>query len=191
MSTLKTIKKGLVSSTDIYPDSYRGQYPSGGGQWFFGQNGFDLYFSYNGHESSLKAYKKCPPLSAVINKKAQAFMNGKVWVMNSSGKAKAKEATNEAGVKIRNLLNRPNPLQNRKMFEAQAYSYCQLCGYSLILLIKPVGFGAIDSKYMWNIPPSMVDIEETEKLFAQNGEGSGVKKIVLRYKNVTTRTECR
>lgn len=152
--------------------------------WFWETSGGqNFYFKYLGHDSSLKAYTDCPPVNAIINGKAQCYINGKTFVLNTQGK----EAGGEAAKKIRALLKKPNPFQSGRQFEAQGYIYVQMFGYSLVLMIKPVGFkDNIDASSMWNIPPSMVDIEETEKLFYQTNISGSIKEIVLNYKGKRT-----
>lgn len=153
-------------------------------QWFFETNGNSFfYFKYAGHQSSLNAYELCPPVNAIVNRKAQAYVNGKTWVLNSRGK----EATGAVADKLRTLLEKPNPLQGWEEFEAQGYIYQQLFGYNILLPIKPVGFKEnIDATALWNIPPSMVDIEETNKLFYQSDTKGIIKQIVLNYKGTRT-----
>lgn len=180
--------EGAVKSVSTYepiplsPDSYRGA--AGGQPWFaeyVGGNFF--YFTYSGHDSSLKAYVKCPPVNAIINRKAQAYINGKTWVLNTQGK----ESMTAEAKKLRALFKRPNPLQSWKQFEAQGYIYQQLFGYTIILPIKPAGFKEnIDATALWNIPPFMVDIEETNKLFYQSDTKGIIKQIVLNYKGTRT-----
>lgn len=156
---------------------------NGNGMWFFNQDGTARYFSYSGHDSAVKAYRKCPPVTAIINNKAQCFINGQTWIMNTMGK----QATSNDAKKLKKLLNNPNPLQTRRSFEAQGYIYQQLFGYQMILPIKPVGFeDNIDATYLWNIPPFMVDIQETKKLFYQSDTNGIIEKIVLNYKGTKT-----
>jgi len=154
------------------------------GSWLFETlSGQNSYFKYEGMHSCIEAFTKCPPVNAIINRKAQAYINGKTWVLNKQGK----EAQSEAAKKIRNLLLKPNPLQSWKQFEAQGYIYEQLFGYSLVLSVKPFGFkDNIDASALWNIPPSMVDIEETKKLFYQADQTGMIKQIVLFYKGERT-----
>lgn len=166
----------------LSPDSYRGA--ADGKQWFLEYGGGSyFYFSYAGHASSLTAYEKCPPVNAIINRKAQAYINGKTWVLNSKGK----EAQGVEAKKLRNLLQKPNPIQGWEEFEAQGYIYEQLFGSNLLFIVKPAGFKEnIDATSMWNIPPSMVDIEETNKLFYQTDLKGIIKQIVLNYKGTRT-----
>lgn len=161
---------------------YRGGDISGGYMATIDGNGYN-YFKYAGLSSSLKAYRKCPPITAIINRKAQAYINGKTVIMNKKGK----EATGAIVDNLRKLLKKPNPIQSGKQFDAQGYIYQQLFGYSLVLSIKPFGFkNNIDSSSLWNIPPNMLDIEETNKLFYQTDQKGIIKQIVLTYKGERT-----
>lgn len=174
-------------SYDLTPSNYR---PSIGGldNILFEGNGKSIFhFQYSGYGSAQKAYEKCPPVNAIINKKAQAYINGKTWVLNTQGKAKGKESTSIEAKKLQALFKKPNPLQSWKQFEAQGYIYQQLFGYTIVLPIKPAGFKEnIDASALWNIPPSMVDIEETNKLFYQTDTAGIIKQIVLNYKGTRT-----
>lgn len=167
------------ASFALNPATYAGK----NGMWFFGANGEERFFSYSGHESAVKAYGKCPPVAAIINRKAQAYINGKTWVLNSRGK----EATSYDAGNLRKLLKRPNPLQNWKQFEAQSYVYQQMFGFTVILPIKPVGYERnIDATALWNIPPFMLDFKETSRLFYQTDLSGIIEKITVTYKNITS-----
>jgi hypothetical protein len=177
------LKSLSPDSYDLIPQSYR---PSVGGldNFLFETNGTaTFHFKYSGHNSAVRAYEYCPPVNAIINRKAQAYINGKTWVLNTQGKAKGKESTSAEAQKLKALFKKPNPLQSWKQFEAQGYIYQQLFGYTIVLPIKPAGFKEnIDATALWNIPPSMVDIEETNKLFYQSDTKGIIKQIVLNYK---------
>src|ERR1044072_6307353 len=175
-------------SYDLVPADYRPSATVAGDNWFFEANGKSVFhFKYAGHNSSVKAYECCPPINAIANKKAQSYINGKTWVLNTQGKAKGKVSTSAEAKKIQALFARPNPIQSGKQFEAQGYIYQLLFGYNIVLPIKPVGFkDNIDATALWNIPPSMVDIEETNKLFYQSDTSGIIKQIVLNYKGVRT-----
>lgn len=140
-------------------------------------------FKYLGPGSCIDAYIKCPPISAVIDRKAQAYINGNTWILNSQGK----ESQTPDAKKLRKLFTNPNPLQSWRQFEAQGYIYQQLFGFTIVLPIKPFGFkDNIDATSLWNIPPSMIDIEETNKLFYQTDTQGVIKQIVLNYKGTRT-----
>lgn len=187
---VKSLSPGYeLAPIPLSPDSYR-RAPDGK-QWFAElAGGSYFYFTYAGHKSAFTAYECCPPVNAIINKKAQAFINGKTWVLNTQGKAKGKESTTIEAKKLQALFKKPNPLQSWKQFEAQGYIYQQLFGYTIVLPIKPVGFKEnIDATALWNIPPFMVDIEETNKLFYQTNQKGVIKKIVLNYGGIRTELE--
>lgn len=150
---------------------------TGGKNWYFGANGIDYYFSFSSNQSVVDAYTKCSPLNAIINKKAQAYINGKSYILDKDGnEAKGKEV--EA---VKKLMKQPNPLQSENQFEAQAYIYCQLFGYCPILKIKPIGFTQDkDISQLWCIPPSMTNIEENPGLFYANYD-KPFKTIILSY----------
>ena len=75
--------KSMVTDV-INSAGYRGSGTNSGGMWFFGNNGIDLHFNYSWHQSAIDAYQKCAPVSAIINKKAQAFINGKLEILNTN-----------------------------------------------------------------------------------------------------------
>jgi hypothetical protein len=180
MSTLKAVNKGF---SNIAPPALIGaDYAFRANEFWMinGPGGFDYKFSYTGHHSSLKAYEKCPPLTAIVNKKAKAFLNGKTFIVNKKGKARDKESTSEVATKLKALRAKPNPFQSERDFDAQQYIYQQLFGYCLMLVIKPVGFPNYEAERLWNIPPSMVDIEETRKSWITAKDKKDIiKKIVL------------
>lgn len=184
----RALKSLSPYSWDVSPISYRPSIGTGDTPHFFETNGSTyFYFTWSGHNSSQRAYERCPPLNAIINRKAQAYINGKTFVLNTQGKAKGKEATSADAKKLQTLFKRPNPLQSWKQFEAQGYIYQQAFGFNILLPIKPVGFKEnIDASSLWNIPPSMIDIEETNKLFYQSNVSGIIKKIVLNYKGIRT-----
>jgi hypothetical protein len=186
-TTVKSAFDSLVTPpTGVVTDSYSSQTYRGGGNglWMFGNDGVDRYFDFNQQNDAIKAYEKCPPLAAVINRKAQAYINGITRITNSQGK----DATSSQAKSLRKLFTRPNPLQSFSQFEAQAQIYKLLFGYNIVMPLKPIGFTEnIDATQMWNIPPFMIDIEETKKLFYQaEGNKSIIQKIVLTYKQQRT-----
>lgn len=142
-------------------------------------------FCYKGHTSATKAYIKCPPLSTIINRKAQAHINGKIWIMGADGK----ESQNTSAKKLRKLLAKPNPLQSWKQFDAQMKIYMQIFGFSIVLPIIPAGwekFGPVEATSLWNIPPYMVEAYESNKLFYQTDLAGMLRSIKLSYKGEVT-----
>ncbi len=160
----------------IDPMNYRGPlFEMTGGQYW--------YFKWETYSSAEEAYMKCPPVAYIVNRKAQAFINGRTWVLNSQGK---EQKTGEDAKKITKLMRHPNKLQSQKEFEAQGYIYQQLFGFNIILPIKPVGFtDNIDATSLWNIPASWIDIKATEERFTKSG-GVGLSEIAFNYRGVKT-----
>ena len=166
----------MSQTVDISPSNYRRDQS---GMFFWGFDNKEYFFSYAGQGDAIKAYQTCAPLTSIINRKTQAYINGKTWVLNTQGK----ESNNEVAKRIRKLLHQPNPLQSGMQFEAQMYAYKQIFGYSLIFAPKPVGYTEnVDSTALWNIPPFMLDIEETNKLFYQTDAKSIIKSIIINWK---------
>lgn len=143
-----------------------------------GQGSLKL-FQYSDCNSAVKAYEECPPLSAIVNKKAQAYVNGQVFIMDK----KEKESNTDYAKKIRTLLEKPNLLQTWKEFEAQQYVYQQLFSYSVVLFIVPAGFAAeiANAVAMWNIPPNMLKFKETGKLFNQTDIKKVIQSVTFTY----------
>jgi hypothetical protein len=175
----------IAEAAVLVPSQFRNN--PGGPNWFFGPNGIDYQFIFEGAQSASKAYNMCPPLAAVINRKAQAYINGKTVILNTQGKL----ATGDKANKINKLLRKPNFLQSWRSFEAQQYLYIQLYGFCLTLPIYPAGFSSFgdptDASSLWNIPPYMISVEETNKLwYKQQNISQIVKTIALKYKDVHT-----
>lgn len=166
----------------INPATYRGGLGyADSNMWMFGNSGEpDRLFTYVDKYSSLKAYTSCPPVSAIINKKAQAFVNGKTLITNIGGKANGKESTSIAATKIRTLLTNPNPLQSGKQFEAQAYSLINLYGYCVVLAIKPFGFANEDAKYLFILPNWLLDVYESRELYYEDNVNP-IAKVLFTY----------
>lgn len=143
-------------------------------------------FSYTNSNSSLIAYEKCPPLAAIINKKAQAYINGKTWVMDSQGK----ESTSQWANNLRKLLAKPNPLQSWKQFEAQMYITQQVFGYCVVLPILPLGRKDISSaSSLWAIPGNMLTVKYTNKLWYQTDLPGIVESVTVCYAGTDTKLD--
>jgi len=173
----------IAQAAVLVPSQFRDS--AGTPNWFFGPNGIDYKFIFDGPMSASKAYKDCPPLAAIINRKAQAYINGKTMMVNTKGK----EVDGGDAKKIMQLLRRPNPLQSWKQFEAQQYIYIQLFGFCITLPIYPAGFEILkdpkQASSLWNIPPYMISAEETSRMFFRAKSQSDIlTKIVLKYKDL-------
>lgn len=153
--TALTMKSTIDSA--LIPSTYRN------GNFFFGVNGNDHAFIWGNYNSSLTAYRQCPIVPAIINRKAQCAVNGKTYVMDADGK---KESTTAQAKQIRDLLLRPNPYQSGKNFTAIGNIYKAIYGYCPVLVIKPVGFENDYSKWrLFNLPPWMIQVEDSTQDF--------------------------
>lgn len=129
------------------------------------------------------AFYKCPPLAAIISKKASAFANGKFEVLN-------RETQNYTRGKYKEwdyLLNKPNPMQNRIQFLKQLYAYNQIYGYCYAIPIYPVGFKDRPSS-IWLLPNWCLHVELKDKTripFTYTGQDS-VRKIVFTWGGTDT-----
>lgn len=174
-------KKSDAQSTPIpiNPSTYRGN--SMGNGWSFSTaGGVYSYFQYNSLHSCTDAYIRCPGLNAVINKKAQAFINGKTWILDSATNSESKGIY---GTQLRKLLANPNPFQTWSEFEAQAYIYIQTYGFCPVLAIKPEGYTKnIDASMLWNIPPTMIDPHYTGKLLKQKNIEDIIDYVAITFK---------
>lgn len=120
-----------------------------------GQSGY--FFNMNSELNHLRAYKECAPLKAIISKRATAFNNGVLTVVDSTGKpSKAKAATDLLG-----KLENPNPLQTRRQFIAQFNSYIDLFGYCPIFISTPLGRPDVITN-IWCIPLWLFDLQYTQ-----------------------------
>lgn len=174
----KSLSSGLGGASPLTVGSVGPMHIDVGGDYSF------KHFLGNSTEEIRKSYFNCPPLAAIINRKAQEYTNGKTWVLTAAGKSKGEVSQSPAANKLRNLLSNPNPLQTWKQFEAQNYIYTQLFGYCPVLIMRPVGFENIDAKMMWNLPPHMCEIEEDTGPFYARGY-KGIKRFTFSYGGAT------
>ncbi len=169
-----------INPGPIYIDPTSHTTPGHEDGWFFEYAGAaSTYFRYTDYQSCVNAYIQCPPVAAIVNRKAQAFINGKTFILDKNGK----EATSADAVRIRDMMRNPNPLQTQNQFEAQLYMFVDLFGFSIILPVKP--FGVEDVRSLWNIPPSWIDWDATNERFNING-GVYLKEIVVKFNGVNT-----
>jgi hypothetical protein len=153
--------------------------------WQFLPGGNDVHFSWNGSGSAVQAYQECSPLTAIINKKAQAYSGGKVYVLDQDGK----EPKTGPALKLRRLMARPNPLQTWKQLDAMVYLFKQLFGYCVVLKIKPVGFsGDLDTTRIWVLPPHLTTIQEkvSVNIMAAQGWADFIERIDFTWGGYST-----
>ncbi len=111
----------------------------------------------------IEAYRVCPPLKAIVGKRAKAFNNGvrDVYNKNTENLGRGREAN-----MLREKLARPNVLQTGVQFFSQQNHYIDLFGYCPLLRVPVPGF-VDEIKALWNIPPWLFDITYTRKWLDQ------------------------
>lgn len=127
--------------------------------------------------SSLTAFQLCPPVSAILMQKAQAFINGQTFVMGKDGK----ESNSEVANRIRKVMTQPNPYQSWDHFEMQVYVNTMVFGFTIILPMKPVGFDGSYATQLWAIPGSMIEIELNEETALFKPGAKPFKSITVIY----------
>lgn len=97
----------------------------------------------------------CPPLTTIIGRKAQAFINGKLEVLNFNTDNYVRGRYKDWEQFLRN----PNPLQTDRQFRSQVYWYMQAFGFCPVLVKRPAGYGS-DARpsSMWVLPPQFLKI---------------------------------
>lgn len=174
-STSKSVT--AQTSIPINPATYRT--PMGDGWAFSTAGGVYSYFKYTDRYSCTDAYNRCPGLNAVINKKAQAFINGETWVLDAST---GSVSTGIYAKQFRALMDRPNPFQTWEHFEAQMYIFIGMYGFCPILAMKPEGYKKnIDASMLWNIPPTMIDFHPTGKFLKQTKLENIIDYVTITY----------
>lgn len=125
----------------------------------------------------LDAYKKCPPLSAIINSQADTLTSGKTWITKRSGKNKDEELFTSDAEKIRKLLESPNPDQTGNMFLKELDIYISVFGWCVVYIKRSVGFKEnIDAASLHILPSHLVRFEYNDG-FGALVSGSKIKKV--------------
>lgn len=137
--------------------------------------------SMNTPADYMQAWNQCPPLVAIICNIAQADINGKVRFFKPGTDEEVGSHGNNlssAPLKaLRALFSKPNSLQTWRQFRAQQKIYVRLFGICPVLMVRPEGMDT--PKMMWNIPPHLVKVETTGKLFYQTDAGNIIKSITV------------
>ncbi len=152
---------------------------SHGAPSFFSYNGKEIYFNLDNELNYRAAYIACAPLKAIINKRAQFFVNGEVEIVsNSTGNKKRGPVANL----LRDKLRKPNVLQSWKQFFAQFHIYIDIFGYCPVFKVEPVGMeGQGIPSALWCLPPWLFDIKYTGKWREQNELKGIYKEFSLKW----------
>lgn len=99
------------------------------------------------------AYKFCSPLSAVIDRLAEADSNGKIEYIDENGATLKNYKRREDLKRVMRLMKKPNPKQTWKEFNAEQVVFCKIFGYCVVLPICPAGFDKTYTKAFYNVNP--------------------------------------
>lgn len=147
------------------------------GNSFFEFNGKTIYFNLNSEDDYKKAYLLCPSLKAVINRRAQYFVNGKYTILNDNND---RPLRGEQAKTLQRLLDKPNILQTGKQFKAQQNIYTDMFGYCPVLKVSPVGLPG-ETYALWNLPPWLFDIEfEKVNFWTLSEKGKNTPKDIYK-----------
>lgn len=175
-----SVKSFFGGSKDVLSGNFGADIPiilplMQGGFWDFGDSGMREY---------IRAYKDCPPLSAIINYIATSYSNGDTWILEREYDNKEKEFFDKESNKLRKLLLHPNPRQTFAELETETIICLKLFGFTAWYLDLPAGFSdRLDANAIYNIPPNLLRIEEDNETFLYSGNKSGIKSVTLCMKN--------
>ena len=101
------------------------------------------------------AYEFCYPLSSVIDRIAEADINGNIEILRSQGKGKEDFATSPYAQRMNKLFENPNPSQSWDEFRGQQVVYKKIFGFCPVFIMSPVGFefDPSEAAMLLNLPP--------------------------------------
>lgn len=167
----------FLSVTPLTASSKALQSAIGNGRSFFEFNGKTIFFNLECEDDYRKAYLQCAPLKAVVNRRAQMFVNGQISIVNNNND---NDLRGDFAKGLLNTLKRPNVLQTFKQWYAQYNMYIDIFGYCPVLKIEPVGMpGTI--KAIWNLPPWLFDIEFQKTIWYNQFDLKDIKTIYKQF----------
>lgn len=112
-------------------------------------------------ENLYAVYVGSPHLRAVIDRKAEMFKNMEICLKDKNGEKVEKHP-------ILDLLNKPNVLQNREQWLAQLSIQQDIWTVAFVYKLYGYRFDATTlPKALWNMPPDMMKINRTGKIWEQ------------------------
>lgn len=100
-----------------------------------------------------QAYMVCSPLSAVIDRLAEASSNGKIVLLHEDDTPYINYRKDPKLNRIMKLMKRPNPLQLFSEYDTQQVIHCKIYGYCPVFMLGPSGMDKSYTKYMFNLNP--------------------------------------
>lgn len=147
------LQTGWVGAQPFSPNSFT---PPAGIQ-FFEKDGKVIWNRPDSTADLRRIYETCAPLSSIINRMADAFAGGNLEVLNANTLNYVRGAYKD----WEKLLNNPNPLQSKRQYFRQQYTYTYINGWSLGLKVTPTGFG-MPTK-IWPLPYWCIQVEDKRK----------------------------
>lgn len=95
------------------------------------------------------AYCFCSPLASVIDRLADADINGMLRIM----KGKKEDSNSAVARRVKKLLNQPNPLYSWYEYRSQQVTYKKIYGYTLVYAMNYSLNDRSTSQYLWNLNP--------------------------------------
>lgn len=176
---LSVSAKGLIPEVPLGMEGDFSHVRMSDGSWFHSFGGGASHgwkhWHYADYGSYRDAFFRCPPLAAVVLRKAAAATNGRTSISSGGRESKGREAR-----KINALMQSPNPYQTGREFEMMRNVFVQVFGWCLVVFLKPEGFGGNrDATSMWIVPPDMLEMEYSSKEYWTTG-AKGIKSIRFR-----------
>lgn len=109
------------------------------------KDGFAKWLGLATPEMQYWAYCYCSPLASVIDRCAEADINGEVWFSEDGEDAGGNDVK-----RLKKLFRKPNPTQTWYEFRAQQLVYKKDFGYCPVYDMRPAG---MTTKYLWNLNP--------------------------------------
>lgn len=122
-------------------------------------------------EDLIAVYQSCPPLQIVINEKADMLSNGVYKVRNKKTKEDLPDHWSYS------LMKNPNPLQSQKEYIYEYGILNNIYANSFVYRNRP--FEGRPPKTLWNLPPALIKIIPTGKLYEQSSLSEIIKEYVL------------
>ena len=126
---------------------------SGRGADFFISGGEVKWLGASSENDYRLILETCSPIAAIISRKADAFANGNIEILNRATQNYTRGQYKEWD----RLIARPNPMQTKTDFLKQLYTYMMMRGYCYALPFYPEGYTDRPSA-IWLLPPWLVTV---------------------------------
>ena len=124
------------------------------------------------------ALKACIPFASVVDRCGSMFANGRFYVTDKSDNEHLGRGDNKYN-RVRNLLNRPNPIQSGKQFNKQVEICLKTFGFCPIYILR--GLRSDIPSSMWIIPPELFHIEIDRYVWTKSKTEDLVKKAWIEW----------